>query len=113
MKLIDDGGLANAGVPGNEHQLWPAAGHDAVEGLEQGIDLGLSPVQFLWNQQPLWRVVFAKREFVDASLSRPLSKAAPKIALHAGRRLVSLLSVFGEQFHNDCRDRAGDILQSL
>ena len=41
MELIDDRGLADAGISGNQHQLRPAAGDDAVEGGEQGIDLAL------------------------------------------------------------------------
>ena len=73
-----------------------AAGDDAVESSEEGLNFGCSPVQFLWNQQPVWRVVFAKREFVDAALSFPFSKAAPKIALSANRCLVAFLSSFGE-----------------
>ena len=78
MELIDDGRLADAGISGDEHQLRRAARYDALEGGEQGIDLARSAVQFFGNQQPVWRVVFAKREFVDAALSFPFSKAAPK-----------------------------------
>ena len=32
VEFIDDGGFADAGVSGHEHQLGLAAGHDAVEG---------------------------------------------------------------------------------
>src|SRR5262249_47292130 len=47
MKLIDDGGLANTGVAGNEHQLRLAAGYNAGEGGKQGVDFACSHVQFL------------------------------------------------------------------
>src|ERR1700692_2512931 len=44
MKLTDDRGLADAGVSGNKNQLRPGACHDPVEGSEQGVDFGFSPV---------------------------------------------------------------------
>src|SRR5262245_32887863 len=44
MELIDDGRLTDTGVPGNEHQLRPPAGYDAIEGGEQGSDLSFPPV---------------------------------------------------------------------
>ena len=77
MELIDDGGFADTGVSGNEHQFGPAAGYDAVEGGEQGIDLRHPPVQFLGNQQPVWHIVFARREFVDVAFGFPFKKTAP------------------------------------
>ena len=49
---------------------------DAVEGGEQGLDLARSPVQFLGNQQPVWRVVFAEREVVDAALEPPIQQGS-------------------------------------
>src|SRR4029077_20325661 len=67
VQLIDDGGFADSGIAGNQHQLRLAAFDDAVEGGEQGTDLARSPVQLLGDQQPVWRVVFAKRKWVDAS----------------------------------------------
>ena len=62
VQLIDDGGLADAGISGDQHQLRRAAVDDAVEGGEQGLDLARSPVQLLGDQQPVRRVVFAERE---------------------------------------------------
>src|SRR5262245_58435957 len=47
MEFIHDGGLANTGVAGNEHQLRLAAGYNVVEGGKQGVDFACSPVQFL------------------------------------------------------------------
>src|SRR5262245_25470443 len=105
VEFIDDGGLADAGISGNEQQLRPAVSHDAVEGGEQGLDLGCSAVQFLRNQQPVRRVVFAKRKLVDAAPTLPFGKTAPQITLNAGRRLVALLGSLGEQLHDDGRNR--------
>src|SRR5882762_1547875 len=113
MQLTDDGGLADPGVSGNKHQLRLAPGYNALEGSEQGVDFGFSPVQFLWNQQPIRCVMFAKREFIDAMLRFPFSETAPKITLDAGGRLIALLSRLGEQLHDDCRNRGRDTLQPL
>jgi hypothetical protein len=55
----------------------------------------------------------AKRELVDAALSLPFSKAAPKVTLNAGGCLVAFLSSLGEQLHDDCRDGCRDILPPL
>src|SRR6266853_6386294 len=113
MELIHNGGLADAGVSGNKNELRLAPGCNAVEGSEQGIDFGFPPVQSLRNQQPVWRVMFAQREFFDAMLHFPFSKTAPKITLEASRCLIALLSRLGEQFHDDCRNRGWDTLQPL
>ena len=86
VQLIDDRGLADAGIAGDQHQLRRAAPDDAVEGGEQGLDLARSPVQLLGDQQPVGRVVFAEREVVDAALALPFGQAAPQIALDARRR---------------------------
>src|SRR5260370_32777056 len=111
MELIHNGGLADARVSGNENQLRLTTGDNAVERSEQSVDFGFSPVQFLWNQQPIRRVMFAKREFVDAMLRFPFSKTAPKITLEASRCLIALLSRLGHELHRHCRDRARDTLQ--
>ena len=108
VQLIDDRGLADAGIAGDQHQLRPAAGHDAVEGGEQGLDLALSPVQFLGNQKPVGRVLLAQREGVDPALSLPCSKAAPEVALQAGRGLVALLGGLGEQLQDEGGERGRD-----
>ena len=72
VQLVDDGGLADAGIARDQHQLRRAARDHAIESGEQGIDLARSPVEFLCNQQPVRRVVFAQREVVDAALGFPL-----------------------------------------
>ncbi len=66
-------GLADAGIAGDEHQLRRAAGDDAIEGGEQGVDLALPPVQFLGNQEPVRRVVRAERERVDPASETPIA----------------------------------------
>src|SRR5262249_15080487 len=108
MELIDDRGLADAGVSGHEHQLRPAGGYHAVEARQDGFDLGRSSVRFLGNEQPVWRVVLTNRKFVDAAMSVPFRKAVSKIPFSTGRRLVALLSGFSEQLDDDCRNRTRD-----
>jgi len=78
MELVYDGGLANTGVSGNEDQFRPTVGYNTIERGKQGLDLGCSSAQFFGNQQQVRNVMFAKRKFVDATLSFPLSKTPPK-----------------------------------
>src|SRR5882672_9412470 len=106
MELIYNGGLANTGISGNENELRLATGYNAIERSEQGVDFGFPPVQFLRNQQPIRRVMFAKEEFVDALPRFTFSKAAPQVTLKSGRCLVAFLGRLGEQLHDDCRNRA-------
>ena len=109
VQLVDDGGFADAGVPGDQHQLRRAARHDAVEGGEQRFDLARAPVEFLGQHQPVGRVVGAQREGVDPTLRLPGRQTAPQIMLHPGRGLVAVLRRLGQQLHDDGRDRAGDL----
>src|SRR5438270_56812 len=87
-----------------------AARDNAVERGEQGRDLALAPVQFLGNQEPIGRVLFAEREVADAAPRFPFSQTAPKIARHAGRALITVLGGLGEQLRYNLRDGAGDLL---
>src|SRR5260370_18063794 len=102
MELIDDGGLADTGVSGNEHQLRSAAGDDAVESSEEGLNFRCSPVQFFGNQQPVWCVVFAKRKLINPAPRFPFIKPAPKIAPSARSCLISLLRPLRDHFHHHC-----------
>src|SRR5262249_44792693 len=104
VQLIDDGGFADSGIAGNQHQLRPAALDDAVKGGEQGIDLEYSPVQLLGDQQPVGCVVFAKRKWIDSPMQLPFRKTAPKITLDACGRLITLLGGLREQLHDYMRD---------
>src|SRR6266478_5044478 len=50
VQFVHNGGFADTGITGYENELWRTLGHDPVEGLDQGVDLALPPVQFLGNQ---------------------------------------------------------------
>jgi hypothetical protein len=113
VQLVDDGGLADAGIAGDQHQHRAAAGDDVVEGGEQSFDLPLSPIQFLGNQKPVGRVSLAQREGVDRLLRVPRDKAAPEVALQAGRSLVALFGSLGEQLRHDGGDGYRQVLQPL
>ena len=73
VELVDDRGLADAGVSGDEHQLRPAARDDAIERGEQGVDLAVPPVQLLGDHQAIRNVICAQREIVDASVETPIA----------------------------------------
>src|ERR1700722_10454327 len=113
MELINNGRLAAPRASGNKNEFRLATRYNAIERSEQGVDFGFSPVQFLRNQQPIWRVVFAKRKFVDATMRFPFSETAPKITLDTGRCLVAFLRRLGEQLHDDCRNRARNTVHLL
>jgi hypothetical protein len=113
MQLIDDRGLADAGIARDQHQLRSTALDDTVEGGEQGLDLARPPVQFLGDQQPVGRVVLAQWEVVDGTLGFPFGQAAPQIALNTARGLIALLGRLSEHLQDNRRDGAGDVLQPL
>src|SRR5260370_13304111 len=106
MELIHNGGLADAGISGDKNELRLATRYNAIERSEQSVDFGFSPVQLLWNQQPICGVMFTTRAFVDAMLRFPLSETALKVALDASRRLIALLGRLGEQLRDAHLNRA-------
>ena len=113
MQLVDDGGLADAGISGDEHQLRRATRDDAVEGCEQGVDRACSPVQCLGNQEPVWRVVRTQGERIDPPPQLPCSQALAEVGLDTRRGLIAFLSGLGEEFHDDGRDRCRDTVHPL
>ena len=111
MQFIDDRGFADAGISGDKHQLHRSVVDHAIEAGQQGLYLARPSVQLLGKQQPIGRVVFAKRKGVDAPFTLPFGKTVPKITLDAGRSLVAFLGGLREQLHDDFGGRSGDILQ--
>src|SRR5882724_7198276 len=111
MQFIDDRGFADAGISGDKHQLRRAVVDYAVEAGEQGLYLARPSVQLLGKQQPIGRVVFAKREGVDVPFTLLFGKTVLKITLDASCSLVTLLGGLREQLHDDFGDRNGDILR--
>ena len=83
-------------------------GHDPVKGRKQGIDLALPPVQLLWDQQSVRRVVSAQGEWIDATMRLPFRQAPPKIGFQTRSGLIALLRIFGEEPHGDGRQRFWD-----
>src|SRR6516225_2074160 len=71
VQLMDDRGFADARISGEQDQFRPAALPAALERSDQGIDLAHPSIQLLWDQQPVWRVVLAKRKRVDALVTLP------------------------------------------
>src|SRR3954466_7468478 len=60
VQLIDDGGFADSGIAGNQHQLRPAAGYHTIKRRKERVDLARSPIQFLRDQQTIWSVVLTQ-----------------------------------------------------
>ena len=107
MELIDDCGFADAGVTGDQHQFRSATANDAVESLEQFVNLAVPPIQLLGNHEAIWDVAGARSEVINPPLKLPLGQAAPKIALNSDRCLIPFLGRLGEQLHRDRGDRGG------
>ncbi len=101
VQLIDDGGLADARVARDQHQLRSATSDHAVEGGEQALDLALSPIQLLGHQQPVCAIVSARREGQDASASLPFEETSPEVGFDAGSGLIAFLGGLGQQLHDD------------
>src|ERR1700722_19148007 len=110
MQLVDDRGFSNAGISADQHQLRLAARDDAIEALDQSINLTSPSIDLLGNQQPVTCVVFPEREEVDAFLTLPFDQTAAQITFNADGSLVTLLGRLGEQRHDDLRDGNRDIL---
>ncbi|HYS82884.1 MAG TPA: hypothetical protein VEM76_19425, partial [Anaeromyxobacteraceae bacterium] len=113
LQLVDDRGLADAGVTGDEHQLRPPARHDPVEGGEQRLDVARAPVELLGNEEPVGRVLFADSEVVDPALRPPCGEAAQQVMLDSSGDLVALLGRLREQLHHDRRDDVRDLFPPL
>ncbi len=68
VQLVDDGGLADAGISRHEHEFRGALSHNSVESCSQRLNLALPAVEFLRDQQPVRPIVLAKRKPVDAAI---------------------------------------------
>src|SRR5262245_52167866 len=102
LQLVDDRGLADAGIARDQDQFRGAIAHDAIERGEQGLDLALPPVESLGDQEPVGRVVFAEWKLVNPALRLPFGLATAKVAFEAGGRLITIFGPLREQLHNDC-----------
>jgi hypothetical protein len=77
VQLVYDRRLADAGITGDQDEFRGAAVDDAIEGGEQGLDLPSPTVQFLGNQEPVGRVVFAERKVVNLLPRLPFNLTPP------------------------------------
>src|ERR1700730_8977727 len=101
VQLVHHRGLANTGIAGYEHQLRGAVGHDTVEGSEQRVNLALSAIQLLRDQQLVRYIVSAELERLDAAVRLPFLQAAPEIAGNASGGLIPLLGCLRQQLQHD------------
>jgi hypothetical protein len=94
VELVDNRGLVDARISGNEHELWPPASDDAIERREESVELVVTPVQLLGNHEAIRRVIRAGSKNLDRSLRFPLRQAAPWIAFNSRRSLSRSSAVF-------------------
>ncbi len=113
VQLAYERRLADTGIAGYQHQFRCAVGHDPLKGRDQNLDLGLSPIKLLRDQQLGRSVVRAEREGVNAPLRLPLRQATAQIGLQPGGSLVPLFGRFGKQLHDDGREQGGNAAHML
>ncbi len=65
MQFVDNGGLADPGISGDQQQFRGPVFDDAIKGDQQLFDLASPPEQFLGNQQSVRRVLLTKRKIID------------------------------------------------
>ena len=114
VQLVDDRGLADAGIARHQHQLRSRRWRRP--------DRTLRAARRSRRSRPYSFSGISSRS--DAScapsgngsmrpLRLPCRQAAPKIGLDAGGGLVALLGGLGEQLHDDGRDRRRDAVDPL
>src|ERR1700730_13310804 len=67
LYVVDDRGLANTGINGYQRSHGSSADDNALEGVEQLLDLPVTTVQSLGNAEPVRRIVCSERKPIDAS----------------------------------------------
>ena len=111
VQFVDDRGLADAGISGDQHQLRHAGLDDAIEAGKQGRrSRALVRTAFSGISSRFGVSLFAEREVIDAAARFPFRQAASQIALDTAGGLVTILGCLGEQFHDDRRDGRWDTL---
>ena len=113
VQLVHDRGLADARIPGHEHEVRCAGGDDLIEGIEQDLALALAPVQLLRHEKPVGAIARAEGKLVDAPARLPFRQASPKVHLQPGGGLIAILRGLREQFQNDRGERRGERRDSL
>ncbi|MFT3768292.1 MAG: hypothetical protein QM820_22815 [Minicystis sp.] len=98
VDLVHQRALAHARVARDEEQLRAALAH-AIEGLHQGLDLGVAAVELLRDLQAIGDIVYAAHEALGRAAGR--GQAGAEIGLQAGRGLVAILRRLGEELHHD------------
>ena len=102
--LLNQRGLADAGVARDQDQFGLPY-RDAIEGLQQPGDLGLSTVQPLGDGEPIAEVLLGQGEgFDSAGRVQPLGRAG-QVRLDAFGALVAIVGAFGHQSENQIREQ--------
>ena len=97
VQLMDDRGLADPGIAGDEKENRRAGGDHLSECREQGFAFSITPIEFLRHQKPVRRVARTESERGDASPSFPFVETPLEIGFHTGRSLIALFGGLGEE----------------
>ncbi len=100
-QFLDNGGLADACVSGDEREFEVAAGGDPLDGPQQGRDLRFASVELLGHREPTRYILHAKTEWRDPGVRFPFLSATSQVGLETCGRLVAILAGLGEKLHHD------------
>ncbi len=53
MEFLDDGGLADSGITGHQHEIRFTGGDDLIKGSQKCFDFSIAPVQFFRQMEPI------------------------------------------------------------
>ncbi len=98
VQLVDQRGLADARVPGDEHEFGSAGGH-SLERRPQLSGLGFAPIEPLGQHEPKGHVLRTESSVRHGARLVPLGGEARQIGAEAVRALITLLRRLGEQAH--------------
>src|SRR5260370_2385957 len=82
VQLVHHRGLADAGISGHKHELRCAANHNPVEASQQSIDLSLSAVELLRDQQAVGYIANAEQKRIDPAMRLTFPQTSPQIGFY-------------------------------
>src|SRR5262249_39829330 len=101
VHLLDEGRLSNTGVAAHEEEPGPAP---PLERREEPLDFGGATIQLLREPERFWLIFTAELEGEHRARALELREAGVEITAEAGRGLITIVRVLGEQLEEDIAD---------
>ncbi len=77
VQLMHDGGLADSGITRQKHQFRFVSRDHPIEGGQEGLAGGVTPIELFWDKEPVWHVLPPHRERLHVSEGLPFHEAFP------------------------------------